>query len=381
MITYSRTPSILLLAFVVSCGILGCSNGGGNATNGDGSATTGNGTDTPPDGSRVQLSLGTAPLGGTFPIVGDAIAQTVNSHPGSVNWNVTAQGTKGSQENIRRIDRGQLNFALSNSAISYHAVNGLAPWDKKYELRTIVTLAPNVAMFVAKADSGIKDIAGLKEKKVVIGPAGAGFEMFVGPILEEHGVSIADLDARNDPQGPAVGKLGDGDVDAAFLGGAVPAASISQAAASFEITFIPFDPAVRKKLIEKYDFFTPFTIPADTYPAQEEAFDGLNVGSMHLITSADTDEDLVYELTKSIWENRADVAEKHGAGKAINEKNAARFTGTQFHPGAIKFYKEIEIWPETDGEPEAAKESEAAPKEEEKEAPADKAEESKEEKE
>jgi len=343
----SRTISVIsVLSLAICLGLIGCNGGGG---------TGGTGTATPT--GRELLGLGTAPLGGTFPIVGDAIAQTVNKHPGTIDWKVTAEGTKGSQENIRRIDDGRLMFALSNSAISYHAVNGMKPWDKKYELRTIVTLAPNVAMFVTKADSGIEDLEGLKDKKVVIGPAGAGFEMFVGPILEEHGVKIDDFDARYDPQGPAVGKLGDGDVDAAFLGGAVPAASISQAGASYEIRFIPFNEETRKKLIGKYDFFSPFTIPANTYPGQEEEFLGLNVGSMHLITSASADEELIYEITKSIWENRSEVAEKHGAGKAINEKNAARFTGTKFHPGAIKFYQEIKIWPEADGssEPKAEK--------------------------
>ena len=347
----SRTISVIsVLSLAICFALNGCSNGGGNAGNGQ-AGNGGTGNTTTGSGDRQLFGLGTAPIGGTFPAVGNAIAQTVNKNQGSINWKITAEGTKGSQENIRRIDDGKLLFALSNSSISYHAVNGMKPWDKKYDLRTIVTLAPNIAMFVTKADSGIKDIASLKGKAVVIGPAGAGFEMFVGPILEEHGVSIDDLDARYEIQSTAVGMLADGGADAAFLGGAVPSASITQAGGSFELFFIPFDPETREKLIAKYDFFSPFTIPAATYD-QEEDFAGLNVGSMQLITSASADETLIYEMTKSIWENRADIAEIHGAGKAINEKNAARFTGTEFHPGAIKFYKEIKIWPEAEGSDE-----------------------------
>ena len=296
------------------------------------------------------LSMGTAPIGGTFPIVGDAIAQTLNNHKGDINWKVQAKGTKGSQANIRGLDSGTLELALSNSAISYFAVRGESTWDKTYDIRAVVTMAPNVAMFVTKADSGIKSIADLKGKRVVIGPAGAGFEMFVGPILEEHGVTFDDFTKLNSPMGPAVDLLGDGDADAAFLGGAVPAAAISQAASSFDIVFVPFDPDVRETLIEKYPFFNGVTVPAETYPGQEEDYAGLNVGSMHVITSASVDEDLVYQVTKSIWENRADVAAKHGAGKAINPKNAARYTGTDFHPGAIKFYEESGIWPKAEGD-------------------------------
>lgn len=316
----------------------------------------------PPEGGTSFLSMGTAPIGGTFPIVGDAIAQTLNTHKGDNDWKVQAKGTKGSQANIRGLEKGDLQLALSNSAISYFAFRGESSWDQKYDIRAVVTMAPNVAMFVTKADSGIKSIADLKGKRVVIGPAGAGFEMFVGPILEEHGVKLEDIDKVNTPQGPAVDMLGDGSADAAFLGGAMPAAAISQACASFETLFIPFDPEVRQRLIEKYPFFHPITVPGDTYQGHEEAFEGLNVGSMHVITSASADEELIYQLTKTTWENRADIAAKHGAGKAINEKNAARYTGTEFHPGAIRFYKEAGIWPESEGDSESAS-SDAAPEE------------------
>ena len=75
---------------------------------------------------------------------------------------------------------------------------------------------------------------------------------------------------------------------------------------------------------------------------------------MHVITAASADEELIYQLTKTMWENRADIAARHGAGKAINEKNAARYTGTEFHPGAIRFYKEAGIWPESEGSNDAA---------------------------
>ena len=67
---------------------------------------------------------------------------------------------------------------------------------------------------------------------------------------------------------------------------------------------------------------------------------------MHLITSADADEELIYTLTKLVYENREKVTEKHPAGRAINAKNVVRDTGTEFHPGSIRYFKEIGIWPE-----------------------------------
>jgi TRAP transporter TAXI family solute receptor len=101
-----------------------------------------------------------------------------------------------------------------------------------------------------------------------------------------------------------------------------------------------------QQLIETYLFFNPATIPAGTYRNQDEPFDGLDVGSMQLITSATVSDDLIYAVTRSIYENREEVTAKHAAGRAINPKNVVRDTGTEFHPGAIRYYKEIGIWPE-----------------------------------
>ena len=288
------------------------------------------------------MSMGTAPVGGAFPVVGGEIAELLNNNKGDNNWKVQAKGTKGSQENIRRLDKGELVLALSNSAISYFAYEGKSGWEKKFDIRAIATLAPNVAMFITKADSGIKSIADLKDKSVVVGPAGAGFEMFVAPIVDAHGISFDELDKKNSTQSAAVDMLGDGSAAAAFLGGAVPTGSITQACSTFDIYFIPFDETVRAGLIAEFPFFQDITIPKDKYSDLTGDYNGLNVGSMHLITTAKQDEEEIYQITKTIWEKRASI--NHPAGKSINEKNVARFTGTPFHPGAIRFYKEIGIW-------------------------------------
>ena len=179
----------------------------------------------------------------------------------------------------------------------------------------------------------------------MVGPEGAGFEYFVGPLLGAHDITYDDFTPLNATQSGAVDLIADGSAAAAFVGGAVPTASITQASASQDIHFIPFQEEAKQQLIENYLFFRAATIPADTYRGQTEAFEGLDVGSMHLIASANTDESLVYNVTKTLYEQRESVVEKHAAGRAINPNNVVRDTGTEFHPGAIRFYQEIGIWP------------------------------------
>jgi len=325
---------VLGVVFIAACS----SDSGGDVTAS---------TDTKPSAERKFLSVGTAPAGGAFFVVGSAIAETLDANAGDNGWSVTGEATKGSQENIRRIIGGELELALANSAISYFASRGVERWGEAADIRAVMTLAPNVALFIAPK-GGPQTIADLKGRRVYLGPAGAGFNYFIRPLLEAHGIDYDELTAVHGGQGQAVDYLADGSADAAFLGGAVPTASITQAATSQEIHFIPFDPAALETLAASYEFFRPATIPAGTYRGLDEDYHGLDVGSMHLITSAAADEELVYQVTKTLYENREQVVEKHPAGRAINPKNAARNTGIAFHPGAERFYTEIGIWPGDD---------------------------------
>jgi len=302
------------------------------------------------------VTLGTAPVGGAFQPVGNAIASVLNDNKGDNDWRVQATGTSGSQENIRKLDKGEIQLGMSNAAISFAAINGEGSWDKKYNIRSVCTMAPNIGLFITKKDSGIKTLSDLKGKRVTVGKAGAGFEMFLGPLLTAHGVTYTkdttDFTPINETYSASVGLLGDGNADACFMGGAVPTPAVTQACTSYDVFFIPFDPAVRDKLVEDFPCFEDAKISAktkdgkETYKGMTEDFAAMNVGSMQLITHADVDEELVYRLTKTIWENRSEIVKQHRAALSINEKNAARFIGTEFHPGAIKFYKEIGIWPE-----------------------------------
>ena len=319
---------------LVLAGMLAACGGGGGGEGGDAAP------------SRQFLSMGTAPPGGAFFVVGSALAEVVNETGADLGYNVTAEATSGSQENIRRLASGELDFALSNAAITYFAVRGSEGWDRAYQVQSIMTLAPNVALFVTQAGSGISTIDDLRGHRVTVGPAGAGFEYFVGPLLGAHGVTYDDFSPLNATQQAAVDMLTDGSADATFLGGAVPTASITQAAASMELTFIPFGDAEKQGLIDEYLFFRPATIPADTYRGQAQPFDGLDVGSMHFITSASAPADLIYNVTKLLYENQPLVVEKHAAGRAINPNNVVRDTGTEFHPGAIRYYQEAGIWPQ-----------------------------------
>ncbi|QEG23531.1 TAXI family TRAP transporter solute-binding subunit [Mariniblastus fucicola] len=324
----------LTVAALVAVSFSGCDSNPKAAGDGDENST----------GGRQFITLGTAPSGGAFAPVGNAIAGVVDANKGDRDWVVTPKKTKGTQENIRKLQDGDIQFGMANAAISYFAVKGEGAWETPHEIRTVATIAPNVGVFVTTEATGIKTIADLKGKRVVLGPAGAGFDYFLKPLFEAHGLTYEDMTVLPGNYLEAGDMIADKKADAAFMGGAIPIPAVTQLCSTQDIVFVKLDDDAPEKL-KAYPFYAAVPVKADAYSDLNEDFIGLNVGNMQLVTHANVDEDLVYDFTKLMYENRAKVAEKHPAAKAINEKNAARNTGTPFHPGAIKFYKEIGIWP------------------------------------
>ena len=331
--------STIVLIFALSMGF-GCDNAQKRESAESEKAEGGN------TAKRVHISVGTAPTGGAFFVVGGAIASVVGDNTSEAGWEVTAESTKGTQENIRRLANGELEFALANAAISYFAVRGEGAWKTEHPIRSVMTLAPNVGLFITSQSSGIRKIQDFAGKRIVVGPAGAGFEYFLEPILSAHGITYADFSPLNSHYTGAVDLLADGAAAAAFMGGAIPTPAVTQASTSQDIFFIPFDETAKQSLFDTYPFFNAITIPAETYRGQTEPFASMNVGSMHLITAETVDEETVYEFTKTLYTHRAEVVKIHKAGRAINPTNIVKNVGTPFHPGAIRFYQEIGIWQE-----------------------------------
>jgi TRAP transporter TAXI family solute receptor len=302
-------------------------------------------------GTPEFLSVGTAQIGGAFYNVGAAINDALNEGKDEGGWRKSnAEATGGSLENYRLLESGDIQIGMANSSISYFAVRGTAGFDKKYDVKTIMTMFPLIGMFVTKKGQGIESLADVKGKRVVVGPEGAGFEYFLRPILESHGVTYDDFDPVYAGMSTSVGYLQDESVAATFLGGGPVSTAITSASSTMDILLIPYGSEQRDQLASDYPSFSKVTVASETYKGQDGDFLSLNVGSAHLLVRGDADEDFIYNVTKAIFENRESIAEKHAAAKAINPKNVVRKVGTEFHPGAIRYFKEINIWPDSPAE-------------------------------
>lgn len=297
--------------------------------------------------AKYNLKIGGTTIGGAFYPVAAAIGQVLNQKaPG---FTVTVQTTPGAGANLRLLDKGEIDVGLSVTPVTYYAYNGLGKWDKKYPLRGAMTFFPNAMTFITLESSPIRSIADLKGKRITAGGPGAQWEIFMEPILSLYNMSFKDFSrVLYMGQAAAANALKDGVVDAVFLGGGNPNIAPTPSLASLEAThkFRPLLVPENKldQLKEKYPFLDKIKVRAGAYQSQPHEAVWTDTGSMHLVVSAKADAEMVYQFVKAIYTNREEIAAINPLARDIAPDRVAIKTGTPYHEGAIRYYREIKIW-------------------------------------
>ncbi len=291
--------------------------------------------------AKVQrMSISTGATSGTYYPLGTAIANVLTN--AGLGLNVAAESTGGSIENARLIAQKQTEIGFVESLIADWAYNGKEMFkDQKVEnIRGLMSLYPNTIQTVVKAKSGIKTYRDLKGKKVAVGIQGSSSPLAMQAVLESYGMSMSDIKPQYLAFGPSMELLKDDQVDAVMVDAGAPNSAIIDISTQHEIRILSIDPENINKIREKYPYFSqPVTIPKGTYKGVDE--DVVTTGSLAtLCVRADLPEDLVYNITKTIFEKKDEIAKVHEKGKSINLDTATNGISIPLHPGAEKYYKE-----------------------------------------
>ncbi|MBO8168978.1 MAG: TAXI family TRAP transporter solute-binding subunit [Thermoanaerobacteraceae bacterium] len=286
------------------------------------------------------LLMATGGTGGTYYPLGGAMAETWNNHIEGLN--VTVQSTGASVENIRMLSQGETELAMAMNGPAQAAVQGQGDFSQPLtNFAAIGVIYPEVMQVVAPKGSGIKTITDLRGKRVSIGPPGSGTASAAVKILKAYGIDPEkDIEKFQDTFADAADKLKDGQLDAAFAVLAVPAANIVEIGTATPVTIVDIEGEGLQKLLEEEPAFSPYEIPAGTYEGQDEPAHTVSQWAV-LYCKKDLDEDLVYNLTKVMYENTEEIAQGHARGNQIRLENATKgIKPVPFHPGALKYYQE-----------------------------------------
>jgi TRAP transporter TAXI family solute receptor len=287
---------------------------------------------------EVKLILATGGTAGTYYPFGGAMAKIWGSKiPG---MNVTAQATGASIENIRLMNKDEVELALVQSDTIDWAYYGKEAFKEKItKMAAIAVLYPEIVQIVVRGDIPAKTFGDLKGMKVGVGAPGSGTEANFRQLLEVYDMKKDDVKGQYLSYAESAEQFKDKHIDSFFLTAGVPNSAIMDVANTRPIKLVGIEDAIVAKITQKYPFLAPAKIPANTYKGQTEEVKTVAVMAV-LIALPSVKEDVIYNITKALIENQPELASAHGKGKELSLQTATKGVSIPFHPGAVKYYKE-----------------------------------------
>ena len=277
---------------------------------------------------------------GTYYSFGGSIAGIWNANIKGMN--ITAQATGASVENLRILNRHEADLAFVQNDVMEYAYNGTDLFEGEVltNFSAMLTLYPEIVHIAATKSSGIKTIDDMKGKRVSVGDVGSGTEFNVKQILEVYGLTLDDINKSNLSFKESSDGLQNGTLDACFIVAGIPNAALQELSISSDIVLISLDDEHLNKILSKYKYYTEALIPANTYNKVDTETKTIAVKSAITVHN-NIPEDVVYNLMKTLFDKKEDLALAHSKGEELNIENAFEGVSILFHTGALKYFKEV----------------------------------------
>ncbi len=297
--------------------------------------------------------LATASTGGTYYPVGVALSTLVKVKlQPTQKIGMSAINSAGSGENIKLLRENEVQFAILQGLYGAYAWNGTGPIESEgpqKNLRSVSMLWQNVehyAVLKKFAKTGtISDMVALKGEAMSMGKKNSGTLGSNAVILGNLGVDIEkDYNLIYVGYGPTADALQNGQISGFGIPAGVPASAVTKAMANLgdDMAVLDLTDEQMKQADGGLGLWTRYVIPAETYPGQKKDINTIAQPNF-LGVRADVDEDAVYQITKTIYENLPFLNAIHGATKAMAIEKAIAGLPMPLHPGAAKYYQEVGI--------------------------------------
>jgi uncharacterized protein len=284
-----------------------------------------------------SLTLVTGPPGGVYYVYGEALAQVLTEKLGIA---VNPLPTQGSVHNVKLIESGGAQLAMTTMGVGLQGWNGTGDWTNGKQLRDMRALFPlydTPFQAVVLQRSGIATLEQLDKKRIGVGSRAGTGGTYMRAMLKVLGISAEINYGSFDNMAT---ELLAGRIDAVLTLLGTPVPAVQDVEAKEPVTFITLSPeqieAIRKALPE----FSPSKIAAGTYRLLDKDYVTIGVYNF-AIGRADLPEDLVYQLVKAVFENQPRLLKAHSAASETIPQNADKNTFLPFHPGAVRYYREI----------------------------------------
>ena len=262
--------------------------------------------------------------------------------------NATPQSAKGMVAQARILAKNDAEFAWGlGGPVGAWAYKGQRRFEKegaKDNLRAVLSYPFGVFQWITLEDSGITNLKDLKGKRVSVGSAASTTQTFSKFFLAAHGLDKDSYKELTPGFSGGFGALRDKTVDAHLTMGLPPMSAVQELSALKKIRLVDMDDAAVASVIKEYGpGLTPAKIDAGVYGDNHVNKDAVNTIFIYFgfSTSAEVPDDLVYKVTKTLFENLKDFHGTAKAAKNVTLDAACSGLSLPLHDGAKRYYKEI----------------------------------------
>ncbi len=290
------------------------------------------------------ITIGTGGVTGVYYPTGGAICRLVNRGRKSHGVRCSVESTGGSIYNLNTIRAGELDMGVAQSDWQFHAYHGTSKFKSKganKNLRAVFSVHAEPFTVVARRDSGIRNFADLKGKRVNIGNPGSGQRGTMEVLMGALGWKMSDFalasELKSSEQSQA---LCDNKVDAIVFTVGHPNGSIKEATTTCDTVLVPVTGAAVDKLVGDNDYYDHASIPGGMYRGNKATTNTFGVKAT-FVSSTSLPEAVVYQVVKAVFENFDSFRRLHPAFGNLNKRSMSKGAlSAPLHAGALKYYKE-----------------------------------------
>ncbi|MDD9891100.1 MAG: TAXI family TRAP transporter solute-binding subunit [Gammaproteobacteria bacterium] len=298
-------------------------------------------------GQRQTYVLTTGTTSATYYPVGVALATLVSAQE-ELDFSLNAISSAGSLENVKLLRDNQAQFSTMLSIFAAWSYAGEGPIQNPQEhIRGVTALWPNVEHLLLRTElvtqGTFTDYSRLNGERVSIGMRNSGAEITGFYIFDALGIDHQqDLSVAYLGYGPSADALQDGNIVGLNAPGGPPMAALTRAHALLgdELTILSINQEELDAINWEYPIWNFYELAPGTYPSQDATVRTAASANV-LVARDDVPEEIVYKLTKLLWENLAVLQEIHNATKSMEIEKALQGIPVPLHKGALRYYREI----------------------------------------
>jgi hypothetical protein len=249
-----------------------------------------------------------------------------------------------SGEYAQLIETGQIELAMIQTDLAYVAYTlglGDSPQPMR-KLRGVAVLYTTPLHLLVTESSQIRNILDIRGKRVFVGLAGSPTEFTVKMSLQGLGLSLNDLQIQRMPDTDLVRGLRSGELEAVFYRGNDPYPRIQEMMQVPGVSFMSMSRSQIETIRLHHPFLRSTAVPAGMYGNHAEI--ETVGGDMLLACRAGLPDDLVYWVTRTLFESLPELARSLPALRQIDPEHV-QASPVPLHPGAARFYRERELFP------------------------------------